>query len=165
MNKRVLTQFIVLINCSLTAGIAIAEDARRTSLEEVVVTARKREEALQSVPLAISAMTGDMLTKNNVTEVSSLSTKVPGLQIVPGSGANKSVPTFAIRGQSQQELTILADPSVAVYFGDIVSARSYGMNQAMYDLQSVEVLKGPQGTLFGRNSTGGAITIKPNVPT
>lgn len=164
MYKQKLTKLSLLINCSLASAALLAQDVQRTSLEEVVVTARKREEAVQSVPLAISAMTGEMLLKDNVTDVSSLSNKVPGLQIVPGTGANKSIPVFAIRGQSQQELTILADSSVAVYFGDIVNARSYGMNQAMYDIQSVEVLKGPQGTLFGRNSTGGAISIHPNVP-
>ena len=169
MQSRKLTGLIVAMHCALgctaTAIVGSAHAAEaRTSLEEVVVTARKREEAVQSVPLAISALTGDMLSRGNVTDVSSLSTKVPSLMASPGAGANKATPTFAIRGQSQQELTILSDPSVTVYFGDLVAARPQGLNQAVYDLQSVEVLKGPQGTLFGRNVTGGAITMRPNLP-
>lgn len=134
-------------------------------IEEVVVTARKREETAQSVPLAVTAMTGDMLTRNNVTNVAALTTQVPSLLVVPGASASRSIPVFSIRGQSQQEFTILSDPSVSVYVGDVVVARQQGVNQSMFDLESVEVLKGPQGTLFGRNATGGAIHIRPKRPT
>src|SRR5690606_17406193 len=86
------------------------------------------------------------------------------LLVVPGASANRSIPVFSIRGQSQQDFTVLSDPSVSVYFGDVVVSRQQGLNQAMFDLESVEVLKGPQGTLFGRNSTGGAINIRPRRP-
>lgn len=166
MTKKPLATIVIVINALMAGNGASAEaGANRTTLEEVVVTARKREEALQTVPLAISAMTGDMLERNNIVDVARLNTQVPALQVTTGSGGNKSIKTFSIRGQSQQELTILSDPSVSVYFGDIVTARAQGVNQAMYDIQSVEVLKGPQGTLFGRNSTGGAVTIKPKTPT
>ena len=89
---------------------------------------------------------------------------MPGLNISPGNGAGSATPLFAIRGLSQQELTILADPSVTTYMGDIVYARAQGANSAMFDLDRVEVLKGPQGTLFGRNTTGGAIIIRPAKP-
>lgn len=134
------------------------------AIAEVVVTARKRTESIQAVPLAITAVSGAALERANVTDVNQLSAQVPSLVIVPGSSGSKAIPTFAIRGQSQQELTILADPSVPVYFNDVVVERQQGVNQALYDIQSVEVLKGPQGTLFGRNSTGGAINIKANTP-
>lgn len=146
-------------------GSASAEPAARSGIEEIVVTARKRKETIQSVPLAVTALSGGMLERANVTDMQALSTLVPSLLIVPGSSGSRSIPTFAIRGQSQQELTILADPSVPVYFNDVVVERQQGVNQALFDIGSIEVLKGPQGTLFGRNSTGGAINIKANTPT
>jgi iron complex outermembrane receptor protein len=133
-------------------------------LEEVIVTARRREESIQSVPVAVSAVTGAELTAEGITDVVALGTKMPGLTVAPGNGAGSATPLFAIRGLSQQELTILADPSVTTYMGDIVYARAQGINAAMFDLDRVEVLKGPQGTLFGRNTTGGAIVIRPALP-
>ena len=133
-------------------------------LEEVIVTARRREESIQSVPVAVSAVSGAELIAAGVTDVVGLGTKMPGLTVAPGNGAGSATPLFAIRGLSQQELTILADPSVTTYMGDIVYARAQGINAAMFDLDRVEVLKGPQGTLFGRNTTGGAIVIRPAQP-
>jgi iron complex outermembrane receptor protein len=135
------------------------------SIDDVIVTARRREERLQDVPLAVSVVTPETLERANITNVSGLQTQTPSLVITPGLGANKSTPSFAIRGQSQQELTILADPSVSLYIGDIVAPRSQGANGALFDLASVQVLKGPQGTLFGRNSTGGIVQLTPNLPT
>lgn len=136
-----------------------------SNVDDVVVTARRREERLQDVPLAVTAVAPELLEQQNITTVSGLRTTAPSLVIVPGAGAGKSTPTFAIRGQSQQELTILADPSVSLYIGDIVAPRSQGANGALFDLASVQVLKGPQGTLFGRNSTGGIVQLTPNLPT
>ena len=133
-------------------------------LEEVIVTARRREESIQSVPVAVSAVGGAELVAEGVTDVVALGTKMPGLTIAPGNGAGSATPLFAIRGLSQQELTVLADPSVTTYMGDLVYARAQGINAAMFDLDRVEVLKGPQGTLFGRNTTGGAIVIRPAQP-
>lgn len=136
-----------------------------TTVDDIIVTARRREERLQDVPLAVTAITPQAMERANITNVAALRTQAPALIVVPGAGANKSTPTFAIRGQSQQELTILADPSVSLYIGDIVAPRSQGGNGGLFDLASVQVLKGPQGTLFGRNSTGGIIQLVPNAPT
>ncbi len=146
------------------AAPVAAAAPRQSAIEEIVVTARKREESIQSVPLAVSAVSGESLERANVTDVSALSTQVPNLVIVPSSSGSSSIPTFAIRGQSQQEQSIISDPSVPVYFNEIAAQRPHGLNQALFDIQSVEVLKGPQGTLFGRNSTGGAVSIKANRP-
>lgn len=134
-------------------------------LEEIIVTSRRRAETAQSVPLAVTALTGSLLDRNNIVSVEDLRTQVPSLTIVPGAGANRSVPTFAIRGLSQQELTVFSDPAVMVYYNDMAIPRSQGINQTLYDIEAVEVLKGPQGTLFGRNVVGGAISIRPNMPT
>src|SRR5690606_8563604 len=120
--------------CSLPA-VAMAQTAAAPtqpqaqaaiSVDDIVVTARRREERLQDVPLAVTAVSPETLAPQNITTVSGLRTMSPSLVIVPGAGANKSTPTFAIRGQSQQELTILADPSVSLYIGDIVAPRSQG---------------------------------------
>jgi iron complex outermembrane recepter protein len=154
------------------AGPAGAQDQSEAAaagssdlLGEVIVSARKRDESIQQVPIAVTALSGEDLVNERVTDVMGLATHVPSLVIVPGNGASRSIPVFSIRGLSQQELTILADPSVTTYFGDIVYSRAQGINAAMFDIGRVEVAKGPQGTLFGRNVTGGAILIKPNAPT
>ncbi|AEG51151.1 TonB-dependent receptor [Sphingobium chlorophenolicum L-1] len=133
--------------------------------DDIVVTARRREERLQDVPLSVSAVSGAVLERANIANVAGLSRVVPSLVSVPGQGGSRSLPNFAIRGLSQQELTLLADQSVSTYMGDIVLARTQGVNGALFDIGSVEVLRGPQGTLFGRNTTGGAIIIRPNRPT
>lgn len=135
-----------------------------SNVDDIIVTARRREERLQDVPVAVTAVAPQLLEQQNITTVSGLRTTAPSLVIVPGAGAGKATPTFAIRGQSQQELTILSDPSVSLYLGDIVAPRSQGANGALFDLASVQVLKGPQGTLFGRNSTGGIVQLIPNLP-
>lgn len=105
------------------------------------------------------------MQRNNITNIADVSRINPSLVATPGLTSGRAYPVFAIRGQSQQEFTLLADPSVAVYLGDVVAARMQGVNGAVFDVAAVEVLRGPQGTLFGRNSTGGAIVIRPNKPT
>ncbi len=144
-----------------TGAAAQAQDGREVI---VVTTARRREESVQSVPIAVTALSPELLENAQVTEFADLAASVPGLVIVNGNGAARTTPSFSIRGLSQQDLTILSDQSVLAYTGDIVAARPQGLNQTMFDLAAVEVLKGPQGTLFGRNSTGGAIIIRPNRP-
>lgn len=134
-------------------------------IEEVIVTARKREESAQSVPVSVSAIAGKDLAAAGVGDVTDLSSRVPSLTIAPGPSDGKSTPSFTIRGQRQQIGAIYFEQSVGIYVGDIAVARAQGINQSLYDLQSVEVLKGPQGTLFGRNSTGGALLLKPARPT
>ena len=164
---------LLLAGTCLGSGSALAQSQRPSapvadqanSVDDIVVTARRREERLQDVPLAVTALSGEGLAAQNIVSVGDLGTKVPSLTVTPGLGSSRAVPTFAIRGLSQQELTIVADPSVSVYLGDIVAARPQGLNSALYDIRSVEVLKGPQGTLFGRNVTGGAVIIRPNTPT
>lgn len=134
-------------------------------LEEMLVTARKREEEIQSVPVAISAFSGEELRENAVHTVEDLRFIAPALQINP-SPWGSAVPAISIRGQRPVEVIMTIDPSVAIYFDDVVWQRPHGTNGSMYDLSSVQVLKGPQGTLFGRNTTGGAVLMysaKPDV--
>lgn len=143
-------------NQSPTPGVA-------TSLDEVVVVARRREERLQSVPVAVTAVSGEAIEKAGITSVGQLGQQTPALIIAPTT--SRATPAFAIRGQRQQDYLPTVDQSVAVYFGDMYLSRQFGIDQALFDIQSVNVLRGPQGTLFGRNSTGGAIIIRPAAPT
>lgn len=127
------------------------------------MTARRREESLQDVPIAISAVSGADLAAANVVQVQDVQQKVPGLTI-QASSFGSNVLQLSIRGQRQFDPYITKDPAVAVYFADVVQNRPQGLNAALYDIASVQVLKGPQGTLFGRNTTGGAMIITPEAP-
>ena len=130
----------------------------------IVVTARRREENLQDVPVAISVLGGAALERENIVDVADLGGSVPGLVVGNSLGGGRSTPTFAIRGQSQQELSGIADPSVSLYINDIPVPRAQGANTGFFDIAGVEVAKGPQGTLFGRNTTGGAIIVRTRRP-
>jgi iron complex outermembrane receptor protein len=132
-------------------------------LEQLVVTARKREELNQTVPVAITALSAENLRANSVQTLEDLRFHAASLQISP-SPFGASVPGISIRGQRQLEGLITLDPAVGIYFADVVMVRPHGTNAAMFDLQAVQVLKGPQGTLFGRNTTGGAVLIDPAKP-
>ncbi len=132
-------------------------------LDEVIVTARRREESMQSVPVAITAMSGEALRDAQVQTLEDVRFHAPSFQVSP-SPFGSAVPGISIRGQRQLEALITLDPAVGVYFADVVMERPHGTNSLMYDLQSIQVLKGPQGTLFGRNTTGGAVLLSPNKP-
>ncbi|WP_313808402.1 TonB-dependent receptor [Sphingobium sp.] len=149
------------------AGSALAQTApgpERTAIsnsDDIIVTARRKEERQQDVPVAVSAVSGAQLERQAITKFSDISGKVPNLIISPGA-AGSQAPIFSIRGLSQQDLTGLSDPSVSLYINEIVVPRPLGANLAFFDIASVQVLRGPQGTLFGRNTPGGAVVVTPN---
>ena len=134
------------------------------ALDEIVVTARRREERMQAVPLAVSALGSEQLERENINDVQDLNGAVPNLQIIPSSTTSRVSPIFSIRGLSQEEFTGLADPSVSLYINDVVVPRAYGSGAGLYDVESVQILRGPQGTLFGRNTTGGAVVVTTKKP-
>jgi len=129
----------------------------------IVVTARRREEPLQSVPIAVTALNAEGLKQADVTRMENLGNVVPALTIAPTQG-RANAPAFAIRGQRQDAGYMTNDSSVGIYVAEAVQARSFGLAQSLFDLESVQVLKGPQGTLFGRSTTGGAILFQPTRP-
>lgn len=132
----------------------------------IIVTATRREQSLQDVSIAVTAIGQDALELNQVDSISDVGSLTPNMITVAGTaGGAKSAPQFSIRGQSQQERGGLSDPSVGVYFGDVAISRTQGLNQTLFDVGSVEVIRGPVGTLFGKNATGGAVIIRPNQPT
>ncbi|HEX4376509.1 MAG TPA: TonB-dependent receptor, partial [Steroidobacteraceae bacterium] len=132
------------------------------------MTARRVEERLQDVPISITVLSEDTLTKRDIYNAGDLATYVPSLSSNTNFGPTKS--SFAIRGFTQEGKT---SPSVGVYFADVVAPRANAGTTSgngagpgtLFDLQNVQVLKGPQGTLFGRNTTGGAILFVPAKPT
>ena len=135
-------------------------------LEEVVVTAQKREESLQSVPLAVTAMGAEQLEALGITSLSRLAdAAVPGLTVMPFAGSTSTL-TFNMRGVSTVDPTAgLADSGVAVYSDGIVLSRAYGTGLDLTDVERIEILRGPQGTLFGRNAEGGAVQYISKKPT
>ncbi|MEM9153382.1 MAG: TonB-dependent receptor plug domain-containing protein, partial [Cyanobacteria bacterium P01_F01_bin.3] len=148
-----------LIAIAVVAAVAPFQVAAQ--LEEVLVTAQKREQNLQDVPIAISSVSEALINQTDATDVTALIPIVPGLT---GSQYGIATNTWAIRGISSNDWTIGSEPAVGVFFNDAYIGRNYFATSAFHDVLRVEVVKGPQGTLFGRNSAAGAISIVPNKP-
>jgi iron complex outermembrane receptor protein len=134
-------------------------------LEEIVVTAQKRSENVMDVPIALTAYSGEALKDLGTRSISDIGRFTAGVDM----NNDKSLqPTYAVRGVETNDWTIGSDPAVAVYIDGVYAARGAGAEAAFIDVERVEILKGPQGTLFGRNATGGAIHIithKPSMET
>jgi iron complex outermembrane receptor protein len=137
--------------------------ARPRGLEAITVTARKVEENLQTTPVAVTAFSGADLEGASVVEVKDLGRLTPNMRFENTAGTG-STATISIRGISQQDLLITGDPSVGVYIDDVYNARVIGANFNLLDVESIEVLKGPQGTLYGRNTPAGAVKITSRKP-
>ncbi|MDP9139614.1 MAG: TonB-dependent receptor [Pseudomonadota bacterium] len=137
-----------------------ASPAPPTALEEIVVTAQKRKESLQEVPIAISAFTNFQLDARGISSVKDLGTAVPGLQFTDLAGYN----LIYLRGVGTDAFIPAADPSIATYLDGVYFPSAHNMVQSFGALERIEVLRGPQGALFGRNSTGGAISIFTRTP-
>ncbi|CAN7194272.1 TonB-dependent receptor [Phenylobacterium sp. LjRoot225] len=161
---------VMALSCLSAAPASAAPSGQAEAaptLGEVVVTARRVEERLQDVPISMTVYSQQALNDRNVVTPSDLATYTPSLSVNQRYGPEKS--SFAIRGFNQDQSTA---PTVGVYFADVVGPRAQGGTTsgstvgagAFMDLQNVQVLKGPQGTLFGRNTTGGAVLLVPNRP-
>ena len=131
------------------------------TIQDIVVTAQKRVESAQSVPIAISVFSGKALTERAVGNVSQLTAVAPNVNFDNGVAFTGSTAVLAasIRGIGSSDFAFNIDPGVGVYVDGIYLARSVGANQDLLDTGRIEVLKGPQGTLFGRNTIGGAVSI------
>ncbi len=156
-------QAIACLSLSIFALTGVAAAAADTSgqLQEIVVTAQKRKEDVQQVPIAITAISGAVLQQKGISSVDQLSNMAPNVNLdagTPFSGSDTVLSAY-IRGIGQDDFAFNLDPGVGVYVDGVYLARSVGANTTMLDVSRVEILKGPQGTLFGRNSIGGAISI------
>jgi iron complex outermembrane recepter protein len=148
------------------SALAQQQEAEATRLEEIIVTARKVEEDLQKTPIAITALTGEALEDRQVFRTDVLDQVVPNLQFAnnaPLAGNNSSSQVF-IRGIGQTDPTSTVDPGVGLYVDDVYIGNAVGASMALRDVANVQVLRGPQGTLFGRNTIGGAVLISTNDP-
>jgi len=147
---------------SLICSVAYSQQA----LEEVTVTAQRRAQNIQEVPISITAFTAETLREKNLTDINQLSNLTPNVNLdasAPFSGDN-SVLSASIRGVGQDDFAFNLDPGVGVYLDGVYLARTIGANQNLLDVERIEILKGPQGTLFGRNTIGGAINIVTHTP-
>jgi iron complex outermembrane receptor protein len=132
--------------------------------EEIVVTARKFAENIQTVPVSITRLSGADLQRLTVRDLSDLQYQVPNLILEPSTSDSNSL-TIALRGQKQNDILPTVDPSVGLYIDNIYYPRTTGLTGALIDVDRVEVLRGPQGTLYGRNTTGGALSLYTKNPT
>lgn len=137
----------------LIAAPGLAQDA---VIEEIVVTSQKREQSLQDVPLSVAAFAGDYIQEAGIKDVRDLSGMTPGLSIKSRGETEGSV---FIRGIGSQAPGIGADPAVGIFIDGVSASRGTNATAAFFDVERVEVVKGPQGTLFGRNASAGAISI------
>jgi iron complex outermembrane receptor protein len=137
-----------------TDEAAVDEDR----LEDVIVTAQRREERLQNVPVSVTALTGAQLDRQQISEVQDLAASVPNVWIGQGIGDPTDL-VIGLRGFSFPLSQLVVDPSVGVYIDGVYISRTTGANVGLVDVERVEVLRGPQGTLFGRNTIGGAVNI------
>ncbi|PNU06754.1 hypothetical protein A8V01_00770 [Novosphingobium guangzhouense] len=140
---------------------APAADAASEGLGEIVVTATKRETSAQSTPIAMTVASGEELSKAGVTDVNALSNIAPTVNIAQ----NNANTMITIRGVSSRDYSETGDPAVAVSVDNFYLQRAFALNAAMFDVERIEVLRGPQGTLYGRNATAGAVNIATVKPT
>ncbi len=144
-----------LIVAALAAAMA-APALAAAELEEIVVTAQKREQTLQEIPVAVSAYSGDFIAETNVTDIRGLVDLTPGFN---GKTEDSFIDALAIRGIVTNDFGIGGDPSVAIFTDGVWQGRNGGVQMNFYDIERVEVVKGPQATLFGRNAIAGAVSI------
>lgn len=154
---------------AFTANPVLAQAEAESGVSgDIIVTARRTEERLQDVPISMTVFSKEQISRNNIVVATDLGAYTPSLSVNQRYGPEKS--SFAIRGFVQENATA---PSVGVYFADVTAPRAQGgtssgntvVTGSFMDLQNVQVLKGPQGTLFGRNTTGGAVLLVPTKPT
>lgn len=172
MKRKILCNSIVMVLAGMSAGLSsplvVAQAERSLQLEEIVVTARRREERLQDVPISMTVLGQQQMHNANITNAVDIAMYTPSLQANNRFGSDSS--NFAIRGFSQELRTT---SSVGVYFAEVIAPRGANTTQSgdgagpgdFFDLENVQVLYGPQGTLFGRNTTGGAVLLTPRKPT
>lgn len=148
---------LVSFGAALPAQAQLSDGAgEQAKLEEIVVTARRRSESLQDVPIAVTAITGDQLSLRGAADISELTQSVPSLTVEASRATNSTLTAF-IRGVGQQDPLAGFEQGVALYIDDVYMARPQGALLDIYDVERIEVLRGPQGTLYGRNAVGGAI--------
>ncbi len=168
MNSR-LSICVSALALSLPFGVAAqAQDAPDPALApetvdstDIIVTAERRQSTAQKTAIALDVVGGDELRRSGINDIAQLQTIAPGVTI----GAFQSSTIVSVRGVSSRDTTEIGDPAVAINLDGIFLQRPAGMNAAFFDLDRIEVLRGPQGTLYGRNATGGVVNLITKRPT
>jgi iron complex outermembrane receptor protein len=153
-----------LLARSISAAVltSVAGTGAAQEIEEIRVTATKREESIRDVPLAITAMTGDFVRDVNLDDVKDLVTFTPG---VSGNSTDGFIDGISVRGVRTQDFGVGGDPSAAFFKNNLYEGRNGAVVTSLYDLERAEILRGPQGFLFGRNAIGGAFSVHTKRPT
>ncbi len=169
--KSFLSSFGPLAVLALAAPVAAAQESAgpgtaqdpgaAPAIEEILVTARRREESLQRVPMSVSAFSEARIRELQADDISDLQYSVPNLYLEKGDAGNAVV---YIRGIGQNDSLAFADAGVGIYLDDVFIARSQAAFLDLFDIERVEVLRGPQGTLYGRNTSGGAVKFVSSLP-
>jgi iron complex outermembrane recepter protein len=160
-------KFSCVATCFLGLAVLCADaTAQESQLGEIVVTAQRRAENLQSVPISVSAFTSEMLANRDIKDLQSVAIFTPGVNLDAGApfSGDRSVLSASIRGIGQDDFAFNLNPGVGVYVDGVYLARTIGANVNLMDVERIEILKGPQGTLFGANTIGGAISITTHTP-
>ncbi|MFV8817951.1 TonB-dependent receptor [Haliea sp. E17] len=163
-NAQIGTQ-VVLVSAILAGAqvpSALAQ-SRTMALEEVIVTAQKREQSMQDIPVAVTALTQETLEVNSVVDVNDLGGLAPNLSVRPAAGGT-NIPAFNMRGITSYGVVPGSDKQISIYLDGVYIGSPKGSIFQLPDIERLEVLRGPQGTLFGRNATGGAISIATRDP-
>lgn len=157
MRKSCLCSTSLLALCLATPAMAGEEEASPANggIEEIIVTAQKRTEPLQKVAVPVSVLTGEALTRSGVTQATELTKLVPALQVAPATAYTQ----IYLRGIGTFGANAFAEQGVSFNLDGVYLSRPAAPSAVFYDLERIEVIKGPQGTLFGRNSTGGAVNL------
>jgi len=164
--RRVKYLWAAVTSLMAAPGAVVAQDdgANKAALEEVVVTARFREESLETTPVAITAIKGEELTAMGLTNTSEIGRAIPNTFIRQGSGEFGRSSQIYIRGVGQGDYGYFREPRTATYIDDVYYSSVFGSVFDLLDVRQIEVLRGPQGTLFGRNAMGGAMRVLSNKP-
>lgn len=156
--KTIWTFTAMALACTIPAGAQTVSE-RSYALEEITVTAQRREESLQSTPISIAAFSSDMIEERQLFSINEIAGQAPNLQYSSGASGLSGSSNFFIRGIGQDDFITTTEPGVGTYLDGVYLARVTGAALDLADVERVEVLRGPQGTLFGRNTIGGAINV------
>ena len=157
-----------VLGCAIAAvllsGTAMAQETEPagSTFEEVIVTAQRREQSIYDVPVALSAFTPDTIERQGIQDLTDIGKFEPNLNVTGFSAGHTSSANPFIRGIGLQDHLITTEPGVGVYIDGVYLGRQVGQNWSLSNIERVEVLRGPQGTLFGKNTTGGASFLARN---
>jgi len=161
------SQFVLAAALVVTAGTVYSTQLlaeTETVLEEIIITAQKREQSLQEAPVSVTAFSGDALRKLNLTNSVDVASQTPNFSIGTPVGAGNN-PSIVLRGVGLNDFNDNNESNIAVYIDEVYQSAMAGLTFQLFDIERVEVLRGPQGTLYGRNATGGLVHYVTKKPT